>query len=438
MWVRNPNGEIVWREGATRQDYPDQPRVGGFLNPYSPFAQQVLASQATGRGGFFAADQNRAAELRAQGRETSRLTVSPEAIERLTRSPWEIPDSPPALGPTLDFLTPEQRERAELERILELFGDSPDAAGDGAVGAGEGGVVGGGAGGGSGGGGVGAGNWASLFRLYETPEEQAMLAAELADLDTRQQAGEVALRAAWGNVQSANSAAAEKARGMAAGAGSAAAAIWTDAAAQAGALASERAATVGGFEGRAGIDIDPSLGASEWIGFMESQAPAERAFAERRQEALGRDLDWMAGLAGMQGEAYAGDLQRQAAAMAFDRAADHNRRVQDRISQERMMLAQMQFQSDEAARQRQFAADQAAAGQPTVEARIAELAPVYGQLDGDFGAVLMSRDLGISLELARQAIQSWQAGPGGRSVEAGVSLSEAQVLDALSQNRPQP
>ena len=184
-----------------------------------------------------------------------------------------------------------------------------------------------------------------LFNLYETPMEQEMLARELADLEARRVAGERALLEGWGEVQSVNSAAAEKARGMVAGAGDAGAAIWTDAADRSRELADAIAVEAGGFDGRAAIDIGTG-GVDQWAGFMESQAPAQRAFAEGQQTILADDAQWMADLAASQGQAYAGDLNRQANFLAFDRAREHNMRVQDRIDGERMMLAQMQMQAD--------------------------------------------------------------------------------------------
>jgi hypothetical protein len=192
----------------------------------------------------------------------------------------------------------------------------------------------------------------SLFQLSETPEERAMLEAEIADIEARRAAGDVALRAGWGTVQASNSAAAQKARDMAAASGADAAAVWSNAAQQARDLAEERGRAAGQFEGRAAIDIDPQGGAADFVGFMESQAPAERRFAERQQEILGSDLDWMAGMAGSQGEAFAADLQRQANVLSFERAREHNLRVQDRTSQERMVLAQMQQQAQAANMQR--------------------------------------------------------------------------------------
>lgn len=184
-----------------------------------------------------------------------------------------------------------------------------------------------------------------LFNLSETGEEARMFEREQADIEARRVAGEEAVRAGFGNVQAANAAAASKARSMVASAGDAAAATWSDAAQQARIIAARQAQESGAFAGRAQIDVSPDAGSADFVGFMESQAPAERALAERRQEMSAADFDFMSAMAGSQAEAYAGDLQRQAGMMSFERAREHNIRVQDRISQERMLLAQMEQQA---------------------------------------------------------------------------------------------
>lgn len=235
----------------------------------------------------------------------------------------------------------------------------------------------------------------SLFRLSETPEEAATLAREMADLEARQSAGEVALRAGWGNVQSANAAAAEKARAMRAERGDAAAGEWTQAAQQARDLATERARAAGEFEGRAAIDISPEAGVADWAGFMESQAPAERRLAERQQEILGQDLDWLASMAGAQAEAYVGDLQRQSAMLAFERSREHNLRVQDRIAQERMALAQMEQQ----------ATAQAASFSP-----VSQLNDLVGAAAVMNSPELLAQQLGVTPQQAQQMITNFLRG----------------------------
>ena len=184
-----------------------------------------------------------------------------------------------------------------------------------------------------------------LFQLAETPEEQALLARELADIEARRAAGTEALGAGWAQLSQANAAAAEKARQQVMQYGDAAAAAWTDAANRARSLAAERAQAAGSAAGRQSINVSPTGGAADFIAFMESQAPAAGQFAQRTQETLASDLDWLASTATAQGQAYQGDLQRQANVMAFERAREHNRAVQDRIGEERMALADMEFRA---------------------------------------------------------------------------------------------
>jgi len=242
----------------------------------------------------------------------------------------------------------------------------------------------------------------SLFNLSETAEEREMLLRELQDIEARRTAGDIALRQGWGSVQSANLAAADKARAMAAQSGEQAAASWSQAAQQARDLAALRAQAAGQFEGRAGIDVDPTGGAADFIGFMESQAPAERRFAERQQEILGSDLDWMAAMAGSQGEAYAGDLRRQSNVLSFERAREHNLRVQDRINQERMMLAQMEQQAQSTNAQLAAQRDQF---------------DPFTQLNNMVGAAavmgnpgILAQQLGVSVPQAQQMVDNFLQG----------------------------
>jgi hypothetical protein len=261
--------------------------------------------------------------------------------------------------------------------------------------------------------GPGVGVRRDLFRLSETPEEAAMLERELADIEARRAAGDIALRSGWGNVQSANAAAAEKARSLINERGETSAAIWSQAAQQARDLAAERAGAAGQFEGRAGIDVSPDAGVADWAGFMESQAPAERRFAERQQEILGSDLDWMAGMAGSQAEAYAGDLRRQASVMSFERAREHNLRVQDRVNQERMMLAQME-QSASAANA------QLSAQRGTMADRVLPLLPTV-MLAGESGPALLASATGLDPAIAAELVRSYGSGIGGQSLQAQLN-----------------
>jgi len=294
----------------------------------------------------------------------------------LSRDPFGLRDTPAGEDPALDW--------AEIFAALDGQGGGPGVRVD-----------------------------RSLFNLQETPEEAAMLAREMAEIQRRQAEGDVALRSAWGNVQTANTAAAERARAMAAQSGTAAAAVWSQAAQQARDLAAQRAQAAGQFSGRAGIDIDPEGGASDWVSFMESQAPAEQRFAERQQEILGSDLDWMAGMAGAQGEAFASDLRRQANVMSFERAREHNLRVQDRIGQERMMLAQMELQA-------QSTNAQLASQRGSTVERVLSLLPTIAQ-SGPQGPALLAAATGIPPEIAAAIARSYGSGIGGRSLEAQLN-----------------
>jgi len=270
---------------------------------------------------------------------------------------------------------------------------------------------------GGGGGGVPSG----MFRLYETPEEQQMLARELAEIERRQAAGEVALRQGWGEVQSANAAAAEKARAMVSERGETAAGYWTQAAQQARDLAAQRAAAAGDFAGRAAIDVSPDAGSADWVGFMESQAPSERRFAERQQEILGEDLDWMAGMAAAQGQAYAGDLRRQADVMSFERAREHNLRVQDRINQERMALANMQFTAGQSAQAQQSPLEKAAA-----------LIPQLYQY-GESAPFVLANLTGLPKGAAQWLIDSYGQGVGGQALQAELIARMGRAPTATTQ-----
>lgn len=251
----------------------------------------------------------------------------------------------------------------------------------------------------------------SLFRMAETPEEQALLARELADIDARRTAGVGALSSGWAQVARTNAAAAEKARAEVARYGPEASATWMDAAARAEELAEQRAQQAGQFAGRQSISISPSGGAEDFIAFMQAQAPAAQQYAERTQETLASDLDWMAGLAGAQGQAYQGELTRQAAQMAFQSAREHNRAVLERINAERMALAQMEFDAARTNAQLAQAAQQSGGASELRDAVTTAL--LYGDAQGP--AVLASL-LGVDASQALSLYNSAKSSPLGISL----------------------
>lgn len=253
----------------------------------------------------------------------------------------------------------------------------------------------------------------SLFRLAQTPEEEALLARELADIEARRAAGTEALGAGWAQVARTNAAAAEKARREVVQFGDAAAAAWTDAAARATELAAQRAQAAGSAAGRQSINVSPTGGAEDFIAFMQAQAPAARQFAERTQGTLAADLDWMANLGTAQGQAYQGELQRQANVMAFERAREHNRAVQERIAAERMALADMEFRA--ASTNAQLA--QAAAQQTGRSAAEIQGALTTALFAGDEqGPAVLASMLNISPQQALSIYNSSKSSPLGISL----------------------
>lgn len=249
-----------------------------------------------------------------------------------------------------------------------------------------------------------------LFQLAETPEEQALLARELADIEARRAAGTQALGASWSQLSQANAAAAEKARQQVIQYGDTAAAAWTDAANRARALAAERAQAAGAAAGRQSINVSPTGGAADFIAFMESQAPAARQFAGRTQETLASDLDWLASTAGAQGQAYQGELQRQANVMAFERAREHNRAVQERIAAERMALADMEFRAASTNAQLAQAAAQKSGASANQIYQAQRLALINDPSGGPAAAAILASLLGIPAESAQQLARSAAGG----------------------------
>lgn len=253
-----------------------------------------------------------------------------------------------------------------------------------------------------------------LFQLAQTPEEQALLDRELADIEARRAAGTQALGASWSQLSQANAAAAEKARQQVMQYGDTAAAAWTDAANRARQLAAERAQAAGAVAGRQSINVSPTGGAADFIAFMESQAPAAQQFAQRTQETLASDLDWLASTAGAQGTAYQGELQRQANVLAFERAREHNRAVQERIAAERMALANMEFQAAQTnAQLAQAAAQRTGRGASEIQGALTT-ALFAGDAQGP--AVLASL-LGLSPEQALGLYNSAKSSPLGISLQ---------------------
>lgn len=186
----------------------------------------------------------------------------------------------------------------------------------------------------------------ALLPLAETEQEKAALESILADLQARAEAGMEALGTAWGEVQRRNQAAADKARSMVAQVGARAGAMWVQMAQAALEKAGVIAQQFGQQAGRQAINISPTAGAQNFAALMGALAPAYQAVAEFGQERLAGDLGFLSGLAGMQGAAYQGELERTLAIQSAQAAADHNKRVQERIAANQRTAAEMISQAE--------------------------------------------------------------------------------------------
>jgi hypothetical protein len=368
-------------ESARRRETGDPATLGGHLGA---IGRGIVDPGAPGRGPI-------GTYLAGPARPTVDFTGTPVGTPGSTLPPR------PAPAPTTPI---------DVQALI-------DAMGDGGAGGG---------GGGGGGGGVGGGGGrapSSMFSFEETEAEREMLRRALAEISRRETEGRTELRKGWGDVQRSNAAAAEKAAALVTARGDRGEGFWTGASERTARLAAERAQAAGGFEGRAAIDIDPTGGASEWINFMESQAPAERALAESQQQGFADDLDWMAGMSGAMGEAYSADIARMAAMMAFEREQSHTQSVQNRINEERMLAAQMDFQAQQAAAARAGATGNTAT---RILSSLREIAPLLPTGDASnpqnlsIAAAMLASAAGIDAGMALSIVQAYQSGIGGQAL----------------------
>ena len=200
-----------------------------------------------------------------------------------------------------------------------------------------------------------------LYELSETPQEQAMLQAELADIEGQRRAGQQIVESVYGAAIDDAGARADAMREQAAVEGRTVADLYTDAAERtAGELAeiSDRYAGTGlGVEAAADRG-----GAADHVGAMHAAAPREQAYAERSGQIAAEDVDWLADTMGAERGAQAGDLERLAMGISHEAQQAHQQRVQDRIAQERMAFAQQAGQLGQSRLQHQAQAAQALPG----------------------------------------------------------------------------
>jgi hypothetical protein len=210
----------------------------------------------------------------------------------------------------------------------------------------------------------------SLLSYSETDEERAALAQLLQDLDFRAEAGTVAVRSGWADVQRINSAAAERAAQMAREAGPEASQLWIDAANTVLNLSAQAAQAMGSTAGMQSVNVSPTAGSGRIAALLAAEAPRARQLAERMGLASSEEIAAGARTAGMMGEAYAGEITRTSLIQANNARMAHNQQVLARVSQERQLGAQMRFQAAQTnAQLLSSAAAQAAAGATTPDQR---------------------------------------------------------------------
>jgi hypothetical protein len=332
MWDIDANGNVVWREGAGRQDV--EGRVLGFLPAGGALGQQILESRAAGGGGFFAPSQQATNEaiVEAGGRPPSLPLRNRTRDNRVAAARLQ--------GLADEILGVSQMENVPVGGdggldLTGLFG--PDAplgpAGPAGVPTGPGYAP----------SLVDTAAAEALLRYEQTPEERAALEQLLQDLEFRAEAGTAAVRTGWQDVQAINGAAAQKAARMAQQAGPDAARLWIDAANTALNLSAQAAEVLATTPGMQRVNISPSAGSERIAALLAAQAPRAQALAERMGLASAEEIAAQARTAGMMGEAYAGEIQRTALIQASQARQAHNAQVLERTARERQMGAEMRF-----------------------------------------------------------------------------------------------
>lgn len=302
-------------ESGTVPSYDD---VWGFINPQSPLGRQILARRGQPlpppRG---AAPVDPLSPTAPPVSATERY--GPNAGVPFAPAPTLEPTAP-AAPPDLSFLFPGPDESGAAQETVDAFISGVPT-------------------------GIDMSRVRAMFELAETPQEQAMLQDMLADIDARTTAGTQALQIGWDEVVQSNQSAATRAAEMALQAGPRAAQVWKDMANSAMQIASARTQALAEFGGRQRVNLDPASGVDDFVSFMMAQAPRAMQTAERLGMISAEQIAESARRAQQVGQAFQGDLLRTSLQLAAGAAADHNRRVQERIASERATLAGLEFQA---------------------------------------------------------------------------------------------
>lgn len=384
MWDIDEEGNIVWREGATRSDLTGGERVGPWgikiFSEGSPIGQEILRGRAVGEAPPPVPDW-----------QLPQLEAGEQYLRDLERARGVPPTG--GRGSGRDFYRgggiPYGGRAEEARDVLQFEADAAAdedlAAALAAMFADEGGGAAGGAGGYAPSF-VDLSSAEAMLPLTQTPEEQAAIESLLADLEARGQAGIAAVRSGWEGVRAVNQAAADKARRMAVEAGPEAARLWIDAANNALNFARQTGEYFSNLAGMQSVDISPTGGARNIAALLAAQAPRARAFAERMGMASAEDIASQARTASMMGEAFAGDITRTVIMEAQRARAAHNERVLSRIAANQQTIAGMRASAAATNAQianqaAQFAASQAAANARTPEQRVEAVLQFYNLVD---------------------------------------------------------
>lgn len=185
------------------------------------------------------------------------------------------------------------------------------------------------------------------FQFAETPQEQALLAFQLGDLEEQRRAGHQIIGDQFAQASSFAGSQAGDMRSTAADEAAARGELFTGAAGRAGEAIDQLAGEYAGT-GMA-VGAQPVSGdATDWVGMLEAQAPAEAALVQNLGNIAADDMQALGAQLQGEGSAQQGALQRAALGLRADATMQHQAQVQDRIAREqsewRQMMAQLQGQ----------------------------------------------------------------------------------------------
>lgn len=253
------------------------------------------------------------------------------------------------------------------------------------------------------------------FNFSETAEEKRMLSRALADIEAQRDAGYQAIEQGYADaVAQANERGASSEQATAEET-AAVAGLYSDAqtAVREGAAATNAAydAEGGGALG-AGAD-GGSAGAEDFARMLAAEGASEQALTQRLGNITAEGAGWMADTLAGQGQAAQGDLNRMALATRNRADMEHQRRVQERIQQERMMFNQMYGQTRNMYDERGF----------QLSDQDRQILADKGQLRFEGGEAKVQRQLEAAMQQAQLDAQRAQANAQMRAQAASANAS---------------